>query len=233
MKVSHKETKRYENPTERFYEAMGKRRGERRLIQRLLDGRVVKPCGRECREYGLMIAKTTRHSSFQNFTELMNDEEFILEIARITPNPVECDNYFYQYINQYLRRKPEFRLKFLKQVYLNENVYKLEDIALIVEWCGFEKENLIILNDKEFKQQIQQRIASIDYRDEVYYHCSGEDKKEVHDYKVAANTLKVLSENKRKGLEEILTTFVSDNEDESEKQEPKDFFEYMKQLTRQ
>ena len=41
-------------------------------------------------------------------------------------------------------KKTDFRLKFLKEVYLNENVYKLDDINLIVEWCGLVEENQII-----------------------------------------------------------------------------------------
>ncbi|MBR4999089.1 MAG: hypothetical protein IKY10_04330 [Clostridia bacterium] len=224
QKVDRHANKRLENPRERFQEALNGRLGDRRLVNRLLDGRKVKPCGRECREYGMMIAMNLNHGSFQNFNELMNDEEFILEVAKITPNPTECENYFYQYVNPYLQRKQDFRLKFLKQVYLNENVHKLKDINLIVEWCGFEEENQLILKDKNFKLQIKNRIDELDYQNMIDYHCSGEDEKELHDYKVQANEYKVLCDNIKKGLEEILSTFEGEKEVQTE---PKDFFEFM------
>ena len=176
QKVSHRGQKR-EDPTERFHNALNGRLGDKRIMNRLLDGRKVKPCGRECREYGMIIAMHVNHGSFQNFSELMNDEEFILEIAKITPNPTECDNYFYQYVNPYLRRRQDFRLKFLKQIYLNENVYKLDDLNLIVEWCELEKENELILKDKEFKRVYKNIIDELDYQNMIDYHCSGEDGK--------------------------------------------------------
>ena len=224
QKVSHLEQKRINCPEEQFHGFINGRLGDKRLVNRLLDGRKVKPCGRECREYGLLIASCLNHGSFQNFNELMNDEEFILEIARITPNPTECENYFYQYVNPYLQEKSSFRLKFLKQVYLNENVYKLDDIKLIVEWCGFEKENEQLLKDKNFKLQLHRRMEAVDAQDMIEYHCSGEDEKELHDYKVQANEYKVLCENIKKGLKEIIATFDGEKE---EKTEPKDYFEFM------
>ena len=146
QKVSHVENKHYPNASERFESALNGRLGDKRLVNRILDGRKVKPCGRECHEHGYLIAQGWHHSSFENFPELMNDEEFILSAAEITPNPVDCGNYFYLYVNHHLRRKSEFRLKFLKQVYLNLNVYKLEDINLIVESLDLQKENKIFQN---------------------------------------------------------------------------------------
>lgn len=224
QKVNHVENKRLENPTERFKSALNGRLGDKRLVNRLLDGRKVKPCGRECREYGLMIAQNLNHGSFENFNELMNDEEFVLEIAKITPNPTDCENYFYQYVNPYLTKKSDFRLKFLKQIYLNENVYKLKDINLIVEWCGLEEENSMILQDMEFRKLFEQRMESISYQEMIEYHCSGEDEKELHDYKVRSNELKVLCENMLKGLKEIYSTFAGVKK---ETEEPKDFWEFM------
>ena len=222
MKVSHKirKTTKYMNSQEENFSNYLTAYGDKRLINRLLCGRSVKPCGKECRDYGIMIARHNNHSSFKNFSELMNDREFVLEIAKITPNPTECDNYFYMYVNKFLKKSADFRLEFLKAIYFNENVYKLEDINLIVERCGFEKENEILLNDIEFKNAFDARIAAIDYQDRIEYHCSGEDEKELHDYKVKANCLKVLCDNMVKGLTEISKSFkVGQKEEDAE-----DFF---------
>lgn len=224
QKVSHQATKRLENPSENFEHSISGRLGDRRMVNRILAGRRVKPCGRECREYGMMIAMNLNHSSFQNFDELMNDEEFVLQIVGITPNPTECENYFYQYVNPYLKKKADFRLKFLKEIYLNENVYKLDDINLIVEWCGFEKENEIIKNDMDFKARLQKRLEEIDYQNMIEYVCSGNDEKELHNYKVEANNMKVLCENIKKGLVEIINTFAGKK---IEDEEPKDFWAYL------
>lgn len=226
QKVSHKAERRIEEPSIRFEEFLNGRLGDKRLVNRILDGRKVKPCGRECREFGLLIAQNLNHGSFQNFTELMNDEEFILEIARMTPNPTECDNYFYQYVNPYLRSNQEFRLKFLKAVYLNDSVYKLADIKLIVEWCGLEEENEMLLQDVSFKRELEHRLEELDNQECLEYHCSGEDEKELHDYKVNNNEHKVMRENMKKGLNEIISTFVK-TENNKQVEEPKDFWAYL------
>lgn len=223
QKVSHVLEKKIEEPSYKYERFINGRLGDRRLVNRILDGRKVKPCGRECREYGYLIASNLNHGSFQNFKELMNDEEFILKIARLTPNPTECENYFYQYINPYLLAKPEFRLAFLKQIYLNENVYKLKDLKLIVEWCGLTKENEIILQDKVFKKLFKKRISELDYQDMIEYKCSGLDEKELHDYKVKSNEYKVMCENMLKGLKEILATFAG----EEKKNEQEDFLAFL------
>ena len=116
------------------------------------------------------------------------------------------------------------RLKFLKQVYLNENVYKLKDINLIVEWCGLEEENKIILKDKTFKKELEKRMETVDYQDMIEYNCSGLDEKELHDYKVKANDFKVLCDNIKNGLKEILSTFDGE---EKKQDEPQDFWAYL------
>ena len=224
QKVNHQATKRRDDPSDNFEHAIHGRLGDKRLVNRILEGRKVMPCGRECREYGMLIAMNLNHGSFQNFFELMNDEEFILEIAKITPNPTECENYFYQYVNPYLKKRADFRLKFLKAVYLNENVYKLKDINLIVEWCGLEEENQIILNDMNFKALMQKRLDGVDYQNMIEYACSGNDEKELHGYKVEANNMKVLCENIKRGLTEIINTFAGKK---IENEEPKDFWAYL------
>ena len=109
MKISHKANKRINNPSENYSEYLKGRNGERRLIKRLNNGRKIKPCGRECEEHGLLIAKGYNHSSFENFKDLMDNKEFVLKIVGLTPNPVECENYFYKYVNKFLKKDKVFK----------------------------------------------------------------------------------------------------------------------------
>ena len=121
MKVNHKDLK-YEKLAERdnFGDYVDKFT-DKRLFLRLVWGRSVKPCGRECREYGYLIANEfSNHTSFKNFPTLMDDEEFLLEIAKTSRNPATCSIYFYDYINPYLKKDKEFRLAFLKQIYFQQ-----------------------------------------------------------------------------------------------------------------
>ena len=200
---------------------------DKRLFLRLVWGRKIKPCGRECREYGYLIANEfSNHSSFENFKELMNDEEFILDIAKTSRNPAECPIYFYDYVNIYLKRKKDFRLKFLKAIYLNENVYKLKDMQTIVEYLNMQEENDLILADLEFRRIFEQRLEDLDYREELDYHCSGEDEKELREFKIKANDKKILFENKKKGLTEILSTFTVGRKIDFF-EEPETYYEYL------
>ena len=201
------------------------REGVDRIISRLVHGRAIKPCGRECWELGFLIVQDFDHSSFVNFEELMNDKDFILQAASISPNPVMCKNYFYEYVNKHIKRSGDFRLCFLKTIYLNDNVYKLEDINEIVEMCGFQKENKILLADIEFLRLMEERLKKVDYRDRVDYHCSGVDPKELHEFKVEANEQKILCENMRNGLKSICESFTCRPKTENE--EVTDFYSYM------
>ena len=83
----------------------------------------------------------------------------------------------------------------MKQVYLNLNVYKLEDINLIVNELDLKRENETILNDLDFKKIIEKKFDRILKKWEMKYHCSGADKKELHKYKIKANEIKILLEN--------------------------------------
>jgi len=225
MKVSHIERK-YQKKMEmdNFGEYVS-RYTDKRLFLRLVLGKAIKPCGRECREYGYLIANEfSNHKSFENFPSLMNDKEFLLQIAKTSRNPATCPIYFYDYINPYLKRNKDFRLRFLKAIYLNKNVYTLEDINTIVEYCGFEKENEIILNDIEFKRTLEKRLKSLDEEMQLEYHCSGEDEKELRKYKIRANEMKVLCENMKKGLTEIINNFKVG--EKLEEYVPTNFYEY-------
>ena len=148
MKVSHfaKKCEKVLNGNP-FEDYIGSDKNRRRLVERIMKGRKVKPCGRECYEYGKLIAESYNHSSFENFSELMNDSDFLLDMAKITPNPVMCESYFYEFINDYLKRDGKFRLQFLKNVYLNVNVFKKVDIDWVVNTYELEKENEILLTD--------------------------------------------------------------------------------------
>ena len=225
MKVSHIE-ERYQKKSERFsYEDYVERYTDKRVFLRLVRKHAIKPCGEEKRPKGELIANQfNNHQSFKNFPDLMNDEEFILSIARTSVNPAECEIYFYDYVNPYLKRNKDFRLAFLKQIYLNRNVYKLEDINTIVEYCGFDKENKILLNDIEFKRVLEKRLKRLDEEMQLEYHCSGEDEKELRKYKIKANEMKVLCENMKKGLTEIINSFKVG--EKLEEYVPTNFYEY-------
>ena len=95
QRVSHVENKNYPNASERFASALNGRLGDKRLINRILNGRKVKPCGRECREYGLMIAEQLNHGSFVNFTELMNDEGNNIFVYKLDPKYVGTEVTYY------------------------------------------------------------------------------------------------------------------------------------------
>ena len=110
MKVNHAEQKYEKLALRNKFEDYVDKFTDKRLFLRLVWGRSVKPCGRECCEYGYLIANEfSNHSSFENFPELMNDEEFLLKIARTSRNPAECPIYFYDYVNEHLKRNNNFR----------------------------------------------------------------------------------------------------------------------------
>ena len=208
MKVSHI-AERYQKKAERFsYEDYVKRYSDKRVFLRLVRKMAVKPCGEEKRLKGELIANQfNNHKSFKNFPNLMNDEEFILNIAKTSINPATCEIYFYDYVNPYLKARDDFRLKFLKAIYMNKNVYTLEDLNTIIEYCGFEKENEIILSDLNSRRKLENRLNKLDEEMQLEYHCSGDDEKELRRYKIKANEMKVLCDNMKKGLTEILNTF--------------------------
>ncbi len=221
MKVNHAEIKRQKELNGRgnnFHDDMENETKQARLHKRINSGRRVSPCGKECHKFGFVIAQSFNHSSFQKFDELMNDEEFLIQAAGMTPNPVECTNYMYFWVNNFLKKKTEFKLAFLKAIYLNENVYKLEDINTIVDALGLRHENKILLADDAFMEEFKKRIDGVSYQDMIEYHCSGEDKEELHDYKVQANNYKVLCDNITKGLMEILKTFKGYKEEEKQEE---------------
>lgn len=151
------------DPSKTFIKKMEKEYFSRRHNRRLVTGCRIHPTGgKECREEGFEIVKGNYHSSFQNFSELMNDEEFILEAVKLSPNPVSCINYFYKYVHPQLKKKYDFRLNFLKGVYLNEHVFKVEDINLIAEELKLEDVNFAIKRDREFKCLMLEKLRKLE-----------------------------------------------------------------------
>ena len=118
-------------------------------------------------------------------------------------------------------------MKFLKAIYLNENVFKLNDIETIVEYCEMQKENETILSDLEFRRILEKRLTELDYREQLEYHCSGQDEKELRKYKVRANEIKVYYENMKKGLEEILNSFKVGEKKKTNEEEPQTYYEML------
>lgn len=179
-----------------------------RLKNRIIAGRSVMPCDRECREYGFDIGSTTKHTSFENFKQLMNDSDFIIELAKLTPNPKKCENYFYQYVNPYLKSNKNFRLEFLKSVYLNDDVYNIESINYVVELCSLEKENEKLLNSADFANVLKQRLEELSTPPMLAFNLDGKDRKAMRSHKIKQNEARVRWENQKKGIEEILNTFT-------------------------
>lgn len=227
-KVDRRDAREIRDEQKENYELYVGKFTDKRLFLRLVWGRKVKPCGRECREYGYLIVKDfSNHSSLENFKELLDDEEFLLEAARISRNPAECPIFFYDYVNPYLKKNKDFRLKFLKAIYLNDNVFKLNDIETIVEYCEMQKENETILSNLEFRRILEKRLTELDYREQLEYHCSGQDEKELRKYKVRANEIKVYYENMKKGLEEILYSFKVGEKKKTNEEEPQTYYEML------
>ena len=226
-KVDKRETREICDEQRENFEKYVQKFTDKRLFLRLVWGRKVKPCGRECREYGYLIVKDfSNHSSLENFKELLDDEEFLLEAARISRNPAECPIFFYDYINTHLKKNKDFRLKFLKSIYMNDNVYKLDDLNTIVEYLQMEKENETILSDLEFRRILEKRLTELDYREQLEYHCSGDNEKELRKFKIKANEIKVHYENMKKGLEGILNTFTVGEKKKIE-EEPQTYYEML------
>ena len=129
-----------------------------RIERNLRNGKTVKPCGRECHSWGNMIIVTSDHSSMKHSKSLINDREFLLNAGYKTASPRNCKNFFYSYINKYLKKDENFRLAFLRALYLNDNLFTNEDIMYFVETFHFEKENKILTKDYELFTAIKEKF---------------------------------------------------------------------------
>ena len=137
-----------------------------------------------------MIIKSTNHISMINSKELVDDEEFLLHAAKITPNPRECSNFFYEFVNEYLKKSPKFRLNFLKSLFLNIHILTRRDIRVFVDAYDFNEEYETLTKDEEFKKEVKQVFKDVTSApDYVIYDgkswCST--KRKYDNYKVASD----------------------------------------------
>lgn len=169
--------------------AKGRTRGHR-VSKRLEEGRAIKPCGKECHAWGDMIINSTNHISMINSKELVDDAEYLCHAAKITPNPRECSNFFYGFVNEYLKKNPEFRLNFLKNLFLNIHILTRRDIITFVKEYDFNEEYETLVKDDEFKKEIKKTFANVSSApDYVIYDGNswGSTKKKYANYKVASD----------------------------------------------
>ncbi len=130
------------------------------IIQRRINaGRCIKPTDKEQEKVAREIILSDKHESIKNFPDILNHEELLLEFAKISPNPLECNDYFYGFINEYLLKKSDFRRKFLRNIYLNDNVYTLIDIEKIIKMYELQKENDQLLFDIDLKKELISRLS--------------------------------------------------------------------------
>lgn len=130
-----------------------------RVRKSIEAGRTIRCKSKSGRDLGLLIASMNDHTSFVNFPELMDDAEFILNAAKISPNPLEVNNYFVQYINENLMCNGAFRIELLRAIYANPNVYDYEDISSILTKLDLVEENNVLLKDVAFKAMIEEKLA--------------------------------------------------------------------------
>lgn len=140
----------------------GKNKGRTRLdrkLRNLNQGRKIHPCGKECHAWGKMVIESHNHESMKKAKYLMNDIDFLLEMSGITRSPRECDNFFYAYVDPHLKSNADFRLAFLKALYLNQNLFTKEDIDYFVKKFHFENENKILTISEDFYNEVKQNFS--------------------------------------------------------------------------
>jgi len=143
-------------------EAKGGRTNKGRQNTRIAKGRATYPkYGLECHSWGNDIIKSQNHCSMMRSKELVDDEEFLCHAARITPNPRECSNFFYEYVNEYLKKNKKFRVNFLKGLFLNEHILTRRDIKVFVDAYEFGDEYETITKDVEFKKEVKQVLQAL------------------------------------------------------------------------
>ena len=193
--------------------AKGRTRGNR-VSKRIEDGRAVKPCGKECHAWGDMIINSTNHISMINSEYLVDDEEYLLHAARITPNPRECSNFFYEFVNEYLKKNPKFRLNFLKSLFLNVHILTKRDILTFVNAYEFNEEYNLISKDEEFKKELKKAFADVaSAPDYVIYDGQSwsSTRRKYSDYKIASDA-KLRLKDLLSVFEEVKKIKISENE---------------------
>lgn len=201
----------------------------RRVMTRIYNGAAIKPCGYDEKELGRKIISQQYHISFKNFPNLMNDEEYVLELAKTSLNPLDCFDYFYEFVDEHLKRKSTFRYAFVCALFLNENIYKVKDLAIIVESLDLEKEFHEAKEDKVLKQQVKDRISKLEQHTYGKYTYGGNCPKELRKYKMTRNDEQVMVNNQIEGVKQIVKLFscLTIQEDE-EMREDENWIEYLR-----
>lgn len=194
----------------------------RRIMNRINNGAAIKPCDYNEKELGRKIISQQNHISFKNFPNLMNDELFILELAETSLNPLDCRDYFYQFVDGHLKRKSSFKYAFVCALFLNENIYKVDDLIKIVESLELEKEYQKARCDRKLKQQVKNRIAKLENHIYEKYTYGGDCPKELRKYKMSRNDEQVIVNNQIKGVEQILKLFTCLTVEEQKQKEDDD-----------
>ncbi len=144
------------------------RTNKERQDKRIAKGRSTHPkYGLECHSWGDDVIKSQNHCSMMRSKELVDDEEYLCHAARITPNPRECSNFFYEYINEYLKKSKRFRINFLKGLFLNEHVLTRRDIVVFVNEYDFNEEYETLIKDVNFKEEVKQALQTLIDAEEV------------------------------------------------------------------
>lgn len=179
-----------------------------RFKTKIMKGTAINPCAYDQKTLGDYIIDSNNHISFINFPILMNDEEYVLNLAKKSLNPLDCEDYFYQFVNAYLKRKPSFRYKFMRALFLNENIYKLEDLVVIAEMLNLNPEMEKIKEDLVLKLRVIDRLTKLQNHEFEKYACSGNDPKELKQYKVSRNDEVIQIRNQIEGVKGMLKFFT-------------------------
>ncbi len=134
-----------------------------KLIAKLSSDRVAHVGADEREEDAQLIARTNNHQSFVNYPYFMNNREFLLDIVKLTPKPRLCKNYFYQYVNKYLKKDKVFIFEFLTEVLDN---FGKEEAEYVAKRYGLSKILEEIVDDREwrlFNSSPSGKLAHIDY----------------------------------------------------------------------
>lgn len=203
-RIKHNQEKTHEEkiPTER----------DLSIIRRRIEmGRCIKRTDKSQEVIADTIIKTDNHASIQNFPEILDDEELMLKFAKITPNPLECSDYFYEFINEHLTEKKDFRTNFLRNIYLNDNVYTLADVSRIIELYDFKSENVDLLFDEDLRNKLMTRLGHVQTFPKFDPDKYENDKK----YRRERDALVELNRIKEAGLKGIISKFDEVQKDQS------------------
>lgn len=179
-----------------------------RFKSKIMKGSAINPCAYDPKVLGDFIIDSNNHISFINFPMLMNDEEYVLNLARRSLNPLDCEDYFYQFVNGHLKRKASFRYKFLRALFLNERIYKMEDLIAIAEILNLNSEMEKIKEDLVLKLRVIDRLTLLQNHEYEKYTCTGNNSKELKQYKVSRNDEVIQIRNQIEGVKGILKFFT-------------------------